>query len=104
MVRLFFSLRRNGVGLWTAFQFLRSRHYQSQILIADSPGLVFLTSMPYTYGQNPWIIEIEDPTTLFYPFIQNGNTAHRQIPRSRLLPSRQNAAWRPTTARASSRT
>ncbi|HZU35696.1 MAG TPA: glycosyltransferase family 4 protein, partial [Gemmataceae bacterium] len=27
----------------------------------------------------PWVIEIEDPTTLFYPFIQNGNTAHRQI-------------------------
>ncbi len=21
--------------------------------------------MPYTYGQNPWVIEIEDPTTLF---------------------------------------
>jgi glycosyltransferase involved in cell wall biosynthesis len=30
--------------------------------------------MPYTYGQNPWIIEIEDPTTLFYPHIQNGGT------------------------------
>src|SRR5262249_1962194 len=47
----------------------------SQILLGRPRGLVFLTSMPYTYGQNPWVIEIEDPTTLFYPFVHNGQTA-----------------------------
>ncbi|HEV3260317.1 MAG TPA: hypothetical protein VG013_25910, partial [Gemmataceae bacterium] len=37
-------------------------------------GLVFLTSVPYTYGQSPWVVEIEDATTLFCPFVYNGHT------------------------------
>jgi glycosyltransferase involved in cell wall biosynthesis len=74
MIRLFFTLVRKGARLGPILRFLRSRHYQSQVQLANYRGLVFLTSMPYTYGQNPWIIEIEDPTTLFYPHIQNGGT------------------------------
>jgi glycosyltransferase involved in cell wall biosynthesis len=42
--------------------------------------------MPYTYGQDPWIIEIEDPTTLFYPLIQNGQTSHLEIHESPYYP------------------
>jgi glycosyltransferase involved in cell wall biosynthesis len=38
--------------------------------------------MPYTYGQNPWVLEIEDPTTLFYPHIQNGHTCDLRIRKS----------------------
>jgi glycosyltransferase involved in cell wall biosynthesis len=49
-------------------------------------GLVFLTSMPYTFGQNPWLIEIEDLTTLFYPFIQNGHSSKLQIRESPYFP------------------
>ena len=44
------------------------------MLLGERKELVFLTSMPYTVGQNPWVIEVEDPTTLFYPMIQNGHT------------------------------
>ncbi|MFM7151423.1 MAG: glycosyltransferase family 4 protein, partial [Gemmataceae bacterium] len=58
---------------------LQSRHFQSQLLISRSQDLVFLTSMPYTYGQQDWVIEIEDPTTLFYPMIQNGRTLDLNI-------------------------
>ena len=42
--------------------------------------------MPYTFGQNPWIIEIEDPTTLFYPFVQNGGTGGLRIAESPYFP------------------
>jgi glycosyltransferase involved in cell wall biosynthesis len=74
MIRLFLTLLWNGARLPYILRFLQSRHYQSQVLVGDCPGLVFLTSMPYTFGQSPWVIEIEDPTTLFYPLIENGLT------------------------------
>jgi glycosyltransferase involved in cell wall biosynthesis len=75
-----------GCKLVPTLRFLQSRHLQSQLLIGDHRGLVFLTSMPYTYGQNPWIIEIEDPTTLFYPLIQNGQTCDLPLADSPYVP------------------
>ncbi len=40
---------------------------------------------PYTYNQNPWVLEIEDPTLrFFFPFIHNGQTCD-----SCALPSRR---------------
>ncbi len=74
MLRLLVRLLRGGARVGASLRFLQSRHFQSQVLLGNYRGLVFLTSMPYTYGQNPWVIEIEDPTTLFYPLIQNGGT------------------------------
>ncbi len=74
LARMFVLLRRGGGRLGAVLQFLQSRHYQSQLLQSEIRRLVFLTSVPYTYNQNPWVLEIEDPTTLFYPFIQNGHT------------------------------
>jgi glycosyltransferase involved in cell wall biosynthesis len=74
LTRLFFRLVKGGGKMWYVLRFLRSRHFSSQMLLADYRGLVFLASAPYTYNQNPWVIEIEDPTTLFFPFIQNGRT------------------------------
>jgi glycosyltransferase involved in cell wall biosynthesis len=67
-------------------RFLRTRHYQSQLLLGKNRGLVFLTSMPYTFCQNPWVLEIEDPTTLFYPLIQNGQTSELAIAESPYFP------------------
>jgi glycosyltransferase involved in cell wall biosynthesis len=87
MLRLFFALRRKGTGLIPALRFLQSRHFQSQMLLGDYRGLVFLTSMPYTYGQNPWVIEIEDPITLFYPLIANGHTQDLRITESPYFPA-----------------
>lgn len=86
VVRLFFTLRRGGARLGPALRFLQSRHFQSQVLLARHRGLVFLTSMPYTYGQNPWVVEIEDPTTLFYPLIHNGHTGDLRIADSPYFP------------------
>jgi glycosyltransferase involved in cell wall biosynthesis len=86
LFRLFLALRRNGARLLPSLRFLQSRHFGSQLLLGDRPGLVFLTSMPYTYGQNSWVIEIEDPTTLFYPLIQNGRTCDLRPAESPWLP------------------
>jgi glycosyltransferase involved in cell wall biosynthesis len=75
VVRLFVTLTWRGAKPAAVLHFLQSRHLQSQMLLASANrGLVFLTSMPYTFGQNPWILEIEDPTTIFYPLLQNGQT------------------------------
>jgi glycosyltransferase involved in cell wall biosynthesis len=84
--RLFFTLLFRGTRLLPVLRFLRSRHYQSQVLLGRSRDLVFLTSMPNTYGQNPWVVEIEDPTTLFFPFVHNGQTSDLDMARLPYLP------------------
>ncbi len=81
-----FTALRRGARLGALARFIHTRHLLSQFLLAPQRGLVFLTSMPYTFGQNPWVIEIEDPTTLFYPLIQNGQTADLRIDESPYLP------------------
>ena len=76
--RLYLQLRAQGCRRYSAVRFVHSRHFESQLLLRGKPGPVFLTSVPFTYGQQPWMIEIEDPTSLFFPFIQNGATAQMQ--------------------------
>jgi glycosyltransferase involved in cell wall biosynthesis len=84
-VRLLATLLRRGCRPGAVFNFLQTRHLQSQLLLGKQ-DLVFLTSMPYTFGQNPWVIEIEDPTTLFYPLIQNGHTCGLSLADSPYFP------------------
>jgi glycosyltransferase involved in cell wall biosynthesis len=74
-------LARESGRVVPALRFAHSRHFQSQVL-APRSDLAFVTSVPYTYGQNPWVIEIEDPTTLFHPFVLNGHTATLDIRQS----------------------
>jgi glycosyltransferase involved in cell wall biosynthesis len=63
-----------GARIPAILVFLMTRGFLSQLLVPKG-RLLYLPSVPYTYGQQPWIIEIEDPTTLFYPFLLNGHTA-----------------------------
>jgi hypothetical protein len=86
VARLGAKLVRRGCRVLPVLKFLQSRHFHSQLLLERSRGLVFLTSMPYTYGQRPWVVEIEDPTTLFYPLIQNGHTSWLDLKRSPYYP------------------
>ncbi len=81
-VRLIVGLIRQTGRVVPAVRFAHSRNFQSQVMVPRRAELAFLTSVPFTYGQNPWVIEIEDATTLFYPFIQNGQTAGLDIQRS----------------------
>ena len=86
LLRMLVALLGSGARPRAILRFLQSRHLQSQLLLGDNRNLLFLTSMPYTYGQNPWVIEIEDPTTLFYPLIQNGMTCDLQLRDSPYFP------------------
>ena len=86
VVRLFVLLTWRGCSLRATLRFLQSRHLQSQLLLGSRRDLVFLTSMPYTYNQRPWVVEIEDPTTLFYPLIQNGGTGRADVKGSPYVP------------------
>lgn len=85
LVKLLVLLLRKGCKPGAVLTFLQTRHLQSQLLLGKQE-LVFLTSMPYTFGQNPWVIEIEDPTTLFYPLVQNGHTGAMSLAESPYLP------------------
>jgi len=86
LLRQFFRFLRRGCRPAAILRFLQSRHLESQLLLGKRRDLAFLTSMPYTFGQRPWVIEIEDPTTLFYPLIQNGNTCNLEIRESPYYP------------------
>lgn len=57
------------------FAFLESRHFLSQIL-ADNPAHDFsvLHTAPHTLNQTPWLLHVEVPLTLFYPFVSYGKT------------------------------
>lgn len=65
--------RKTGYVVPT-LRFVHSRHFRSQVMAPRRAELAFLTSLPQTYGQHPWVIEIEDSTTLFFPFLHNGLT------------------------------
>src|SRR5262249_34249446 len=46
----------------------------------------YLTAVPFTYGQRPWVIAVESPTTLFHPFLEAGATHEVDITRSPYFP------------------
>lgn len=71
-------MRKTGLVKPT-LRFVHSRHFRSQVMAPRKAELAFLTSLPQTYGQVPWVIEIEDSTTLFFPFLPNGLTADLDV-------------------------
>ena len=58
----------NGSTLSGLTKFIHSRSLVAQLSVPADVGLAFLPSMPFILGQIPWVIEIEDTTTLFAPF------------------------------------
>ncbi|MBY0455734.1 MAG: glycosyltransferase, partial [Gemmataceae bacterium] len=82
LARFTLTLVRKTGRVWTSLRFAHSRNFQSQVMAPPGDGLAFLTSVPFTYGQRRWVIEVEDPTTLFFPFMHNGHTARLDVRRS----------------------
>jgi glycosyltransferase involved in cell wall biosynthesis len=72
--RLWLSLARTTGQLLPSLKFVHSRNFQSQVMVPRETKLIFITSVPYTFGQKPWVIEVEDSTSLFFPFVENGET------------------------------
>lgn len=68
------SALRNGAKKDALEHFISTRDFSGQLMLPQNPELVFIPSVPFTYSQHPWVIEIEDATALFYPFVHNGQT------------------------------
>ena len=66
---------RRGTPLDKIQEFLKSRDPGLQLFFREDTRLAFLPTFPLTFGQVPWIVEIEDIATLFWPYIRNGKTA-----------------------------
>jgi glycosyltransferase involved in cell wall biosynthesis len=77
--RLFAGCVTAGVRPRETVDFLRTRSLASQLLLPPNRDLVFLTSVPFTFGQDPWVIEIEDVASLLYPYVENGRTANLKV-------------------------
>lgn len=54
--------------------YLLSRDVESQAQIPGDVDLVFHHTTPLTYGATPWVLHVENVTTLFWPFLSHGRT------------------------------
>lgn len=68
-----------GVPLGEVLYFLRKRGPFMQFWVPPQARLAFVPSVPYILGQLPWVIEIEDTTTLFSPHVKNTETRDRGV-------------------------
>ena len=75
-----------GAKLGDILRFFRSRGLKSQLLLKSRQNLVFLPSVPYTFGQYPWVIELEDPISFLFPFFHNGETVLTNFQKSPYFP------------------
>jgi glycosyltransferase involved in cell wall biosynthesis len=66
----------NGSTLVGLTKFVHSRSLRAQLSVPSDVSLAFLPSMPFILGQIPWVIEIEDTTTLFAPFPRISGKRH----------------------------
>jgi hypothetical protein len=76
---LSWTATKNGSTLPALAKFIRSHSVRAQLGVPLDVSLAFLPSMPFFLGQIPWLIEIEDTTTLFVPFAKIAG--RRQDPR-----------------------
>lgn len=60
------------VQLQDVFEFLRSRDFKSQGMAQLDVDLSFFHTTPLTLNQTPWVLHIENPTTLFWPELWHG--------------------------------
>ena len=68
LTELFSKAVVNGSKVMDLARFIRSRSMAAQLSFPSDISLAFLPSTPFILGQIPWVIEIEDTTTLFAPF------------------------------------
>lgn len=61
--------------------YLHSRDAESQACVPDDVALVFHHTMPLTYGGTPWVLHVENVTTLFWPFFSHGRTRGIELAR-----------------------
>jgi len=69
-----------GVPREAIVKFAESRDLESQAqLAAAEADLALPHSMPFVFGQRPWLAHIEELMTLFAPFLWHGKTANADV-------------------------
>jgi glycosyltransferase involved in cell wall biosynthesis len=73
------SIARAAIGYGSTVDavrvFLLDRNIEGCVRIPEAVSLAFIPTFPFSIGGTPWIVEIEDTTTLFDPYLCNGDTA-----------------------------
>jgi glycosyltransferase involved in cell wall biosynthesis len=69
----------NGARPSVILEFIASRKPDVSRRFATRARGVFIPSVPYIIGPTKWIIEVEDSTTLFFPYAHNGRTAETNL-------------------------
>ena len=82
--RLLITLSRKNVPLRDSCLFFLSRDLYSQLLLPKN-SLIFFPSIPLTFNQNKWFLEIEDTTSMMWPFLFNGRTSDIDLSRKGFL-------------------
>jgi len=75
-----------GASICDVKDFLKERNISFQTQIPCRAKLVFIPTIPYSINLVPWVIEIEDSTTLFFPYIHNGETSSVDVRQLRFYP------------------
>ncbi|MBF0538360.1 MAG: glycosyltransferase family 4 protein [Nitrospirae bacterium] len=86
VLTLFFASLIRGARLRPIVEFISNRGIRSQLMMPRKSRLVFLPSVPFTYGQTPWVMEVEDTTSMFFPSLHNGRTKDLDITTSPYYP------------------
>lgn len=73
------QLAETGLAAREIEDFVASRDPVSQAMLPEPYDLVLHHSMPFTLGQRPWVMHIEELVTLFAPALWHGQTAHVRI-------------------------
>lgn len=75
-----------GADMHHVRSFLLSRDVRANLRIPEDAALAFVPSYPMVLCGHPWVIEIEDVVTLFFPYFVNGQTLELDIKRHPALP------------------
>ena len=76
-----------GGTIEIAQEFLKERQLLSQTKLPEQTNLAFIPTIPYAIGLARWIMEIEDSTTLFFPYLHNGQTASCEASENEFFPA-----------------
>lgn len=76
-----------GGTIEVAQDFLKDRQLNSQTQLPEKTNLAFIPTVPYAIGLTRWVIEIEDSTTLFCPYLLNGQTASCEVSENKFFPA-----------------
>jgi glycosyltransferase involved in cell wall biosynthesis len=70
----------------TTVDYLHSRDLASQAQTPPDADLTFLHTAPLGYGARPWVLHLENVTTLFWPYLHNGRTRGVALRRTPIFP------------------